>query len=223
MVGEGSCPLQCDCSKRLKEWCWAIQEASRDAVCWYHSLIYPHRKYMWNVQLYNFSITLLSVQHWLTQRCCLKPTELSTEKQLSWVSVSLMVTWCFPSSLVSPRKGMVMPGSRTTRSNILHMQKDVLILFPSVYIYNRLFSCFRHRLTSCSAFMLLFHNSILFTKKTFVSRQQYSGWCRICRFHFVWRVYIIPFWWVLLFQYSAEVHQRYCNNTCNSHVDTVGM
>ena len=34
------------------------------------------------------------------------------------------------SNIVTPTRGMAMPGSRTTESNILHMQKDVLISFP---------------------------------------------------------------------------------------------
>ena len=80
------------------------------------------------------------------------------------------------SSVISPTGGMVMCFS-SSQVSILHLQKDVLILFSCNCFFDRILSCFCHTLILTYVFNMLFPcDSSLSTKKTSVTGQQLALW-----------------------------------------------
>ena len=111
------------------------------------------------------------------------------------------------SNVIAPRGGMAMCFSSSQVSIILHLQKDVLILFFYFLLVDSLTessAVFVIHLTN--VFNILFHcDSSLFTKR----HLSLSLWLLPTDFLFLLfsGAYITPFWWVLLFQNSAVVHK----------------
>ena len=107
------------------------------------------------------------------------------------------------SSVISRTGGMVMCFS-SSQVSILHLQKDLLILFSFGCFFGRILSCFCHT----NVFNMLFPCIQVFSQ-TSVTGQQLALWLlRDLLFSIFGRSYITSFRWVLLFQNnSAVIHK----------------
>ena len=109
------------------------------------------------------------------------------------------------SSVVSPTGGMVTCFS-SSQVSILHLQKDVLILFSFGCFFDRVLSCFCHTFDCFQHVVSLWFKS--FHKKDLCHLATASiVLLTDLLFSLFWGAYITPFWWVLLFQNSAVIHK----------------
>ena len=77
------------------------------------------------------------------------------------------------SSIISLTGGMVMCFS-SSQVSILHLEKDVLVLFSCDCFFAKILSCFCHTLTN--VFIMFPCDSSLFTEKLSVTGQQLALW-----------------------------------------------
>ena len=110
-------------------------------------------------------------------------------------------------SVISLTGGMVM-CFLSSQVSILHLQKDVLILFSFGCFFGRILNCFCQTFDSCFQHVVSLYSS-LFTKKASVTGQQLALWLLAdLLFSLFGGSYITPFPWVLLFQNnSAVIHK----------------
>ena len=113
----------------------------------------------------------------------------------SMVLVSLVVSWCLIlSSVISPTGGMVMCVS-SSQVSILHLKKDVLILFSFGCFFDRVLRCF------CQTFDSFLQHVVSLWFESF-------PWLLTdLLFSLFWGADISFFWWVLLFQNCAVIHK----------------
>ena len=123
------------------------------------------------------------------------------------------------SSVISPTGGMVMCFS-SSQVSILHLQKDLLIVFSCDRFFDRILSCFL-------SYILLMFSTCFLVIRVF-SQKDICHWATASivvaggfAVLLFWGAYIAPFWWVLSFFLSKFCSRSWSSTVCDSHADSV--